>query len=118
VFLLYFFAPYFFQFFTRDAEIVKIGTGYVRIAAFVYWAYIILYISIATLQGLKRPSFAMFIGLFRQIIAPIIVFYALTQIYDVGLYGIWWGIFTITWLSAGVALLYVRKVFREAEFGK
>jgi putative MATE family efflux protein len=118
VFLLYLFAPYFFQFFTRDAEIVKIGTEYVRIAAFIYWAYIILYISIATLQGLKRPLFAMFIGLFRQIIAPIIVFYVLTQAYNSGLLGIWWGIFGITWFAAIVALLYIRKVFREAEFGK
>ena len=115
VFLLYFFAPYVFQFFTRDSEIVKIGTGYIRIAAFIYWAYIILYISVATLQGMKRPLFAMFMGLFRQIVAPVVIFYALTQVYDFGLYGIWWGIFGITWLSAGIAFFFVRRVFHKLE---
>jgi Na+-driven multidrug efflux pump len=118
VVLLFAFAPYFFKFFIRDEEIVRIGTEYVRIAVFVYWSYIILYISIATLQGLKRPTFAMFIGLFRQIIAPVIIFYFLTQVYNVGLLGIWWGIFGITWFSAIIAFVYVRTVFREVEFGK
>jgi len=115
IILLFAFAPYFFEFFTRDKEIILIGTGYVRIAVFVYWAYIILYVSIATLQGLKCPTFAMFIGIFRQIIAPVIIFYFLTQVYKIGLFGIWWGIFGITWFSAIVALVYIRKVFKKIE---
>ena len=61
------------------------------------------------LQGLKKPTFALWIGLYRQLIMPPILFYLVTQVLDLGLTGIWWGIFGITWSAAIVAVLFARS---------
>jgi Na+-driven multidrug efflux pump len=47
--------------------------------------------------------------------APLIVFYLLIGIAGVGLLGIWWGIFAITWTAALVTLFYSRFILRKAE---
>jgi Na+-driven multidrug efflux pump len=70
-------------------------------------------VNVAALQGVKRPMYAIWIGLYRQIIAPIIVFYFLTQILDFGLMAIWWAIFSVTWSAALVTLFYTRRLLRE-----
>lgn len=79
------------------------------------YAYVILFISVAALQGIKRPMFAVYIGLFRQIAAPIIVFYVLTRVYDFGLMGVWRGIFGITWTAAGIAVVYARQTIKQLD---
>ena len=83
------------QIFTQDAAVLDIGAFYLRISAFIYWAYIILFVAVAALQGLKRPLYAIWIGLYRQILAPAIVFYTLASLMGMGLTGIWWGIFLV-----------------------
>ena len=99
--------------FTSDAQVVEIGATYLRIAAFVFYAYAILYVNVAALQGVKRPMYAIWIGLYRQIIAPIIVFYFLIQILDFGLMAVWWGIFSVTWSAAVITFFYARRLLRE-----
>ncbi|MGD9321121.1 MAG: MATE family efflux transporter, partial [Desulfobacteraceae bacterium] len=99
--------------FTGDGKVVEIGATYLRIAAFVFYAYVILYVNVATLQGVKRPMYAIWIGLYRQIIAPMIVFYFLTQILDFGLMAVWWGIFSVTWSAAVITFFYARRLLRK-----
>ena len=99
--------------FTSDGKVVEIGATYLRIAAFVFYAYVLLYVNVAALQGVKRPMYAIWIGLYRQIIAPIIVFYFLTQILDFGLMAIWWGIFSVTWSAALITFFYARRLLRK-----
>lgn len=98
--------------FTRDPTVIAIGVDYLHIESFVFAAYVILYASISALQGLKKPVFALWIGLFRQIIAPLPVFYLLAQHMGWGLTGIWWGIFLVTWTAACIALLFIRHTLR------
>jgi putative MATE family efflux protein len=102
--------------FTSDPAVVETGTTYLRIAAFIFYAYVILYVHVAALQGTKRPLFALWIGLFRQILAPVAVFSLLTSF---GLVGIWWGIFGINWTAAFITIGYARlvlgRIIREAD---
>jgi Na+-driven multidrug efflux pump len=107
--VIVFFFPYFImQIFTQDASVLDIGAFYLRISAFIYWAYIILFVAVAALQGLKRPLYAIWIGIYRQILAPAIVFYVLASLLGMGLTGIWWGIFLVTWSATIFTLFYVR----------
>lgn len=89
---------------------IEIGAGYLHIEAFVLIAYVILYTCVAVLQGLKRPVFPLVIGLARQIVFPIPVFYLLAVLLGWGLPGIWWGILLVTWGAAGITLLYVIRL--------
>ena len=106
--IVFFFPHAIMRVFTEDDAVLNIGAFYLKISAFIYWAYIILFVSVAALQGLKRPLYGIWIGLYRQIIAPAIVFYTLANLLGMGLMGIWWGIFLVTWSAAIVTVLYVR----------
>lgn len=103
-------APLLMGIFTDDPRVIGIGATYLRIDALVFYAYVVLFASVAALQGVKRPMYAIWIGLSRQIVAPVIVFYVLVFVLEVGLTGIWWGIFGITWCAAVVTILYTRNV--------
>lgn len=109
---VYFAAERLMRFFTTDSAVIGIGADYLHIAAFVFGAYVILYVSVFTLQGLKRPLYAVLIGSFRQIIAPIPVFIVFTNHLGLGIRGIWWGIGIVTWSAALISLGYVRSVLR------
>jgi putative MATE family efflux protein len=99
--------------FSSDPEVVEIGAGYLQIAAFLFWAYAILFLNVSALQGLKKPMFALYIGVFRQLIAPIAIFFLFVFVLEWGLYGIWWGIFLVNWTAVAITLLYARSVFKK-----
>jgi MATE family, multidrug efflux pump len=108
-------APYLMTIFTNSAHVVEIGTVYLRIDALVFYAYLILFIYVAAMQGVKKPMFAIWIGLYRQIIAPFILFYVLIQVFKSGLTGIWWGIFSIAWSAALFTLFYTRRTLSKVK---
>jgi Na+-driven multidrug efflux pump len=97
-------------FFTDDGAVLAIGATYLMIDALALYAYVILFVNVAALQGMKRPMFGLWIGLYRQIVAPFIVFWFLAKIPGVGLPGIWWGIFAITWSAAACSFFYTRRI--------
>jgi len=103
-------APFLMDVFTDDPGVIGIGATYLRIDALVFYAYVILFANVAALQGVKRPMYAIWIGLSRQILAPILVFSLLVFALEVGLMGVWWGIFGITWSAAIVTIFYTHRV--------
>jgi putative MATE family efflux protein len=90
--------------FTRDPEIVRRGGEYLRVAAITLAAYPILFVTVFMMQGLKRPGYGLWIGIYRQIAAPIAVYHALAFTLGWGLAGIWWGMVMVTWSAAIFAL--------------
>ncbi len=96
--------------FSKDEAVVQIGAHYLRIAAFIEYAYVIMFVNTSALQGLKKPAFALWIGLYRQLLAPASLFYLATRVWDFGLNGIWYGVFGITWTAAVVAVVYAQRV--------
>ncbi|KAF3361993.1 Uncharacterized protein PHSC3_001304 [Chlamydiales bacterium STE3] len=110
---MYLFSDKLFQIFSQDQQVIEIGAKYLRIAALTESAYVILGISISGLQGMKLPFYALWLGLLRQIIFPISVFYLVTRVLHYGLESVWWSIFFITWTAALVTLWYIQKVIKE-----
>ncbi|GLI39847.1 MATE family efflux transporter [Geobacter hydrogenophilus] len=100
--------------FTADPLVVAHGVTFLRVEALLLGAYVILYMNNSALQGLQRPAFALWIGLFRQIIAPVPIFWLLALVLGWGPPGIWWGFFLVTWSAAIVSVLYTRRVLRLA----
>ncbi|MBT4289027.1 MAG: hypothetical protein HOD92_17005 [Deltaproteobacteria bacterium] len=74
--------------FTSDLEVINVGAGYLRIAALMSWAYVLLLINVSALQGMKKPSIGVWVSLYRHIIAPNIVFYLLTRVFPFGVEGV------------------------------
>ena len=96
-------------FFTTDPIVMSIGATYLRIAAFIFQAYIILYVSVSCLQGMKKPLYAIWIGFYRQIAAPVMIFFGLVHLLGFGIVSVFWGIFGITWSAALFTLWYAKR---------
>ncbi len=92
--------------FNDEPGVIAAGRSYLRVAAFTLASYVILYQTVFMLQGLKRPMFGLWVGLFRQALAPAIVFPALAFWAALGLDGIWWGIALVNWVAAVTAWVY------------
>jgi Na+-driven multidrug efflux pump len=92
-------------------------TANIGIAAFILQAYIILYISVSCLQGLKKPLYAIWVGLYRQIAAPLLIFFGMVHMLELGILSVFWGIFGITWSAALFTLWYSRRVLQNTGYG-
>jgi len=101
--------------FTRDPVVIGIGAEYLRVAAITLCSYVILFQTIYLLQGLKKPIYGLWIGLYRQLVAPCLVFWLLAFKLDWRLPGIWWGIFLVTWSAALFMLWFGRWKLRQVE---
>lgn len=101
--------------FTADRSVIDMGVGFLAIEAFVLPAYVLLYICVSAMQGIKMPLFGLIIGLYRQIAGPLFVFHLFTTVMGLGLIGIWWGIFGITWSAALIVVVYVNRTLVTCE---
>jgi ABC-type branched-subunit amino acid transport system substrate-binding protein len=78
------------QLFTTDPVVIAHGMHYLGFASATLAAYPILFVTVFMMQGLKRPAYGFWIGVYRQIVAPILVFYTLAFGFSLGLSGVWW----------------------------
>ncbi len=101
------------NFFSDDLEVIKIGFTYLRISILMYLTYIILNICIATLQGLKKPLFALWAGLYRQLIMPGIILYILIKLIHSPITNIWWALVLINWSAAIFVLFYTKSKLKN-----
>lgn len=113
--LVFFLAPELIRLFSDDPLVQQAGADYLRVDALVLYAYVVIFVCTATLQGMKRPMFAVCLGLFRQLLAPGLLFFLLVFQLHLGLLSLWWGIFGIVWFSAAIAFYWVRQTLRQAE---
>lgn len=104
------FASYWISLFTTDSEVIQIGTTYLRITMLTFYAYVILFTFTSVLQGLQRPQFAIWIGLYRQLLAPLLLIPLLMARLQPGELGIWWGTCASVWSGALLTILYGRRV--------
>jgi len=102
--IIYPFASQLIRLFNNDSNVIFEGSRYLRIEFLAFNAYIILNIGLSILQAIKKPQFAVWIGLLRQLILPIILFPILGTFFKLGLIGIWWGIVATTWIGALICI--------------
>ncbi|MEI6714151.1 MAG: MATE family efflux transporter [Verrucomicrobiota bacterium] len=98
--------------FTNNPTVIDHGVYYLGFASITLAAYPILFVTVFMMQGLKRPAYGLWIGLYRQILAPVCVFYTLAFVCGMGISGVWWGIFGVTWSAALFALWWGWRTVR------
>lgn len=111
--LLFFVAGPLMACFTPDPGVIATGRSYLRVAALTLGSYVVLYQTVFMLQGMKQPVFGLWIGLYRQIVAPSLVFPFLAFTAGLGIHGIWWGIALVNWTAAVVAAWYGARTLRR-----
>ena len=110
--VLFFLAPYIIMIFNTDENVIGIGARYLRIEALALFTYIFLNVSTSILQGIKKPNYAVWIGIYRQVL-PFGVFLLLGTTLKMGLDGVWWGIVLINWSAVIITFFYTRKQLRD-----
>lgn len=107
-------APYLIGVFNDDQGVIDAGTTFLRIEVFAFASYIFINISVSVLQGIKKPMFAIILGIYRQIL-PFGLFYLLGTILNMGIYGVWWGIVIINWSAVLIAIIYTNYQLNKVE---
>jgi len=95
--------------FSNVPEVVSIGRSYLYIQVLTYFSYILMNLSNSVLRGIKRPVAIMWIGLYRQVAAPFLVFPLLAYAAGLEVYGIFWGLVAVNWSAAVVTYLWSRR---------
>lgn len=96
-------------FFTRDPMVIAVGAGYLRVAAFLIYGYVLLFTLTAVLQAVKRPMYAIWIGLYRQVLAPVAIIYLLSHHTGLGVWSVWTSVAFTTWSAALFTLWYTHN---------
>lgn len=113
--LLFVFRAHLMRIFTDNDIIIGHGVEYLLVASITLFAYVILFQTVFMLQGLKKPAYAFWIGLFRQLVAPISVFWFLGTHLGWKEKGVWWGVFIVTWSAALFTLWYGNRLLSKLE---
>jgi len=112
---LFFLAKPLMTIFSRDPEVIRVGVQFLHIVAFIMWPYALLMITDSILRGLKRPMFSLWMGVGRQVVAPIIVFSLFVLVFSWGILGVWWGIFVITTIASVIAYTFLHRALKTIE---
>ncbi|MFO7849337.1 MAG: MATE family efflux transporter [Spirochaetia bacterium] len=107
------FAPALLGIFTDTFEVIRIGKIYLYIQVLTFFSYTVLNQSNSVLQGLKKPGMIMWVGIYRQLIAPFIVFPLFVGPAGLGLHGVWWGLAAVNWSAALWILLWTIKKLKN-----
>lgn len=107
-------APFILRLFTSNAEVVQIGRRYLYIQGVTYFSYILMNLSNAMLRGIKKPAMIMWVGIYRQIAAPFVVFPLLAYTLGMEVNGVFWGLAIVNWSAAIFTYLYSSAQLRKA----
>lgn len=106
-------APWLVALFNQDPQVILEGSAYLRADSLAFNGYVILNICVAFLQGLKKPQYAIWIGIYRQLAMPVLLFTFLGSTLGFGLNGIWWGIVFTVWTGALGMVCITRREFNR-----
>lgn len=110
--IVFFLAPLLMSIFNSDPDVILIGTRYLRIDSIGFMTYTIINIYTSALQGIKKPVFALVIGIFRQLL-PLIIFPLLGNTFGLGIDGVWYGIVIINWLATFLLYFITIEIFKR-----
>lgn len=98
--------------FSKNANVISFGLEYLHVEIFNIFGYVILFICVSTLQGIKRPKAIFYVGLYRQIIAIIPVFWLIAFYFKLPFMYLWFGLMFVIYSSAIYLALHTRKMLK------
>jgi len=110
--LVLLFASFWMRLFSNDPLVVQAGVRFLRVAMLTFYAFVILFTATSSLQGMQRPLYAIWIGLYRQLLIPLLLIPFLMHRMDPPELGIWWGAFAAAWSGALITLAYLLWTWR------
>ena len=108
--IIYLFSESIIHVFSNDPEVIKFGSQYLKIAAFIIPIYPVFFISNAFFTAVKKTSLIFYSNLFRLIVLPAIIVWIILNIFDGEFQDIFFGLLYMNWIFGFFVLLLVRIV--------
>ena len=113
--IIFLLSEYIVGLFTNDLEVIKFGSNYLRIAAFIGPIYPVFFISHALFTSLKKTHYIFYSNLFRMVILPFIIIWIILNIYEGYFQDIFYGLLLMNWLF-GVVVLFISRALMIKTF--
>jgi len=105
-------SPYMMGFFSANPEIQGTGASYLKIDSIAFYAYVVLFMSTATLQAMKQPLFPMALGIARQLVVPASINVLLIVYLGYPMMSVFYTIVSVVVVAAGTAHWYTLRQLR------
>ncbi len=99
--------------FDSNETVINFGLDYLLIEIWIFYAYIVLFVCVSTLQGIKQPKMILYIGLYRQIVAKLIVAYIIVKVFELDYIYLWFGILFMIYSAAIFAYFYTNSLLKK-----
>ena len=96
--------------FSDDSEVIRIGTSYLRVDAFLFPIYMMLFSINSLLQALKKPIWTLWISIYRQGFGVAFFIWVFIAVLDFDVWGVWLGIATAVTSGWVLALIVAKSV--------
>ncbi|WP_263832081.1 MATE family efflux transporter [Sulfurospirillum oryzae] len=100
--------------FNPTLEVIQYGTTYIYVMLFLFCGYVTHFACVATLQGIKKPTMIFYVGFFRQILAPSLVYTLIVTYFELSFVWMWIGLACIVYSSALAFLYYTYTKLNDA----
>ncbi len=115
--IVFFLSEHIVGLFTNDLEVIKFGSNYLKIAAFIGPIYPVFFISHALFTVLKKTHFIFYSNLFRMVILPFVIVWSILNVFDGYFQDIFFGLLLMNWFLGFLVLFISRalmiKTFKE-----
>jgi len=97
---------------TNDPKVIAQALLYLKICGFSFFGFVMIFIYISMLQGIKKPAIIFPISVYRQLIAPILLF-SLLKYLKLDIYTLWLGLDAIILSAAFYLWWYASRKLKE-----
>lgn len=101
------------SFFDSNPIVVNFGVEYLLIEIWIFYAYVVLFVCVSTLQAIKQPKMLLYIGLYRQIFAKLIISYLIVKYFELDFIYLWFGILFMIYSAAIFAYFYTNSLLKR-----
>ncbi|MGB0989238.1 MATE family efflux transporter [Arcobacter sp. F155] len=109
---LYIFGKMIVSQFDSDPIVIGFGYDYLVVEVLIFYAYVVLFICVSTLQGIKKPKMILYIALYRQIIAKYAIAYVLVIWLALEYIYLWMGVLVMIYSAAIFAYIYTQRLLK------
>ena len=113
---LWFAGGYAMSLFTDDAQVIAVGVSYLRVDAFLFPIYMMLFSINSLLQALQRPIWTLWISIYRQGFGVAFFIWVFIGLMGFDVWGVWFGIATAV-TSGWLIALYVANTVAKQHIG-
>lgn len=100
--------------FSNDPEVIRVGVSYLRVDAFLFPIYMMLFSINSLLQALKKPIWTLWISVYRQGFGVAFFIWVFIGVFEFQVVGVWLGIATAVTSGWVLSLVVASSVARTA----